>query len=96
MRHPFVAWLGQQENEVYRVFLRRYIGGFPTHGDRSELRAVVEADDRELAPNEWSPLDLFDTAWQAYRPYCAAPDCKNLAHSGTDWCGVHISMAELL
>ena len=57
--------------------------------DHDELRAVVEADDRELAPNEWRPLDLFDNAWQAYRPYCAAPDCKNLAHSGTDWCAEH-------
>lgn len=89
MRHRFVAWLGREENAVYRAFLRSYIDKFPTHGDRSELRAVVEAGDRPLAPNEWHPLDLFDAAWQSYRPCCAAPDCKNLARTGTDWCTEH-------
>jgi hypothetical protein len=87
--HPFVAWLGQPENDVYRAFLAGFIKGLPTHGDRSELRAVVEATHRPLAPGEWHPLDLFDHAWAAYRPFCAAPDCKNLTHIGTDWCAEH-------
>lgn len=88
-QHPFNKWLDEQRNDVYRAFLRDYRDRFPIGGSRADLRAVVEADNRELAPGEWHPLDLFDAAWQQYRNRCAAPDCKQHVGLRTDWCADH-------
>ena len=93
--HPFVWWLGRQDNAVFASFLADYVDLFPATGGREALRAVVENDGREPAANQHDPLSVFDVAWQMFRPTCTTLGCNNVVGLGMDLCAVHV-LAELL
>lgn len=92
--HPFVSWLGRQDNEVFATLAADYGDFLPASGDRETLRAVVENDAREPEADRHDPVSVFDVSWAQFRPTCEAPDCSSTVGLQWEFCAVHV-LAEL-